>query len=57
LRAYFAKGEKLESDLASFDGFWVMGGNVFVLRQAFALSSFDNFLLSCWKDKKDIVYG
>lgn len=44
LRNYFNKPELLKSQIKKFKAFYVLGGNVFVLRQAMKLSGFDNYL-------------
>ena len=44
LRNYFGKEDELRSYLQGYNSFYVLGGNVFVLRQAMKLSGFDNFL-------------
>lgn len=44
LKDYFGKCEKLENDLNNFKSFCLIGGNVFVLRKAMALSGFDKFI-------------
>jgi dipeptidase E len=44
LKKYFQNKTQLEIDLNKYGVIWVSGGNVFVLRQAMALSGFDIFL-------------
>lgn len=44
LKKYFDNPKKLSQELASFNAFFVMGGNVFTLRQAMYLSGFDIYL-------------
>lgn len=44
LRNYFNKPELLKDEIKRFKAFYVLGGNVFVLRQAMKLSGFDNYL-------------
>lgn len=44
LRNYFNKEDELRSCLQDYNSFYVLGGNVFVLRQAMKLSGFDNYL-------------
>lgn len=44
LRNYFNKPELLKDELKKFKVFYILGGNVFVLRQAMKLSGFDDFL-------------
>jgi dipeptidase E len=55
LRDYFGKTDSLESALENFGVIWVRGGNVFVLRQAMQLSSFD--VISKKLKKRAILYG
>jgi len=59
LRNYFGKNKELEEKLKEFGGVWVHGGNTFVLRVAYNLSSFDNIISSYHKDtsKSDFVYA
>lgn len=54
LKNYFGKEEKLESDFKKYSACCVMGGNVFILRQAMKYSGFDNFLKN--KRNKDYLY-
>ena len=42
LKEYFGKKDLLRKKLTDLNGFWVSGGNTFVLRQAMKLSGFDN---------------
>ena len=44
LRNYFNKEDELRQYLKDYNSFYVLGGNVFVLRQAMKLSGFDNYL-------------
>lgn len=44
LRNYFNKEDELRRYLQDYKSFYVLGGNVFVLRQAMKLSGFDNYL-------------
>lgn len=44
LREYFNKENELRAYLENYNSFYVLGGNVFVLRQAMRLSGFDNYL-------------
>ena len=44
LRNYFGKEDELRTYLSNYNSFYVLGGNVFVLRQAMNLSGFDNYL-------------
>ena len=56
LRKYFGKQDELRVLIHTLGAVWVSGGNVFVLRQAFKLSGFDNILLDLNK-KNDFFYG
>lgn len=56
LRLFFGKSEELENEISQYGGFWVVGGNVFVLRKAMEHSGFDQILLSKLKSQ-DLVYG
>lgn len=44
LEDYFNQKEKLREDLEEFYAFYVLGGNVFTLRQSMYLSGFDQYL-------------
>ena len=44
LKKYFKDSKKLYEDLKQYNSFCVIGGNVFVLRQAMKLSGFDKYL-------------
>jgi len=44
LKDYFNNKEELLSKIKEFNAFYVVGGNVFVLRQAMYLSGFDEYL-------------
>ena len=55
LKKYFDNNNKLYEDLKGFNAFCVIGGNVFVLRQAMKLSGFDRFLQEN-KDDKNMLY-
>ncbi len=44
LREYFGKKKELKRELDKYRAFFVLGGNVFVLRQAMKLSGFDKYL-------------
>ena len=56
LRDYFGKPEELLNLLSNFGSFWSSGGNVFVLRRAYAASGLDKILVNLLKDDK-ILYG
>lgn len=45
LKDYFGKQEDLKNEFIKYSTYCVMGGNVFVLRQAMKYSGFDEFLL------------
>jgi dipeptidase E len=44
LREYFGQPSRLRSELEQFDGLWVLGGNVLVLRTAFSESGADEIV-------------
>lgn len=44
LRKYFGKREQMREDIKKYNAFYVLGGNVFVLRRAMKLSGFDEYL-------------
>ena len=44
LRDYFGRQSQLRSELDAFDGLWVLGGNVIVLRTAFSQSGADEIV-------------
>lgn len=55
LKDYFNNKEKLKEKLINYNACLIMGGNVFVLRQAMKYSGFDEWL--CQKSKsKDFLY-
>ena len=56
LKRYFDNKPQLEKDLRNYGIIWVSGGNVFVLRQAMALSGFDKWLQRSRK-LPNILYG
>jgi len=56
LKEYFGKQDELRELINTLGTIWVSGGNVFVLRQAFKLSGFDDILLELNK-KDDFLYG
>ncbi len=56
LKKYFGKEDALRELVDTLGTIWVSGGNVFVLRQAFKLSGFDNILLELNK-QDDFLYG
>lgn len=56
LRDYFGEKDKLLNKLSNFGSFWAAGGNVFVLRRAFAASGLDEILVDFLKEDR-ILYG
>lgn len=56
LREYFGKTDNLRKKMSEFNAVYVRGGNVFVLRRAFAESGFD-VLLYEWAERDDFVYA
>jgi len=50
-------GEDLRARLASYDGVWVRGGNVFVLRAAMARSGADKILPDLIRDEQLVYAG
>ena len=56
LREYFGKRDKLRTKTSEFGVIWVSGGNLFVLRQAFRLSGFDEIVNELAR-RRDILYG
>lgn len=56
LKKYFYKSQELREYLQNFNSFYVLGGNVFVLRQAMKLSGFDNYLLDI-ANKPNYLYS
>lgn len=56
LRKYFGEAKVTEADLEQFGMVWVQGGNIFVLRRAFAQSGFDTCIIKLLNEDK-IVYG
>lgn len=57
LKQYFNNKDTLEKDIANYSSFCVIGGNVFVLRQAMKLSGFDNFLRKISNNDKYLYIG
>jgi dipeptidase E len=57
LRNYFGKKKDLEREMENFGGFWVRGGNVFVLRKAMNLSGFDDAIRKIAASGRDVLYG
>lgn len=56
LSDYFNDHKKLEEDLSGFHAFYVLGGNVFTLRKAMQLSSFDEYIKTK-SEKFDYLYA
>lgn len=56
LKDYFGKSEALSRKLDTLDGIYVRGGNSFVLRQAFKLSSLDEIFHRELVWRKDFLY-
>lgn len=56
LRDYFSKPDKLFNKLSNYGSFWSSGGNLYVLRRAFAASGLDKILIKLIKEDK-ILYG
>ncbi|MCX4365537.1 MAG: Type 1 glutamine amidotransferase-like domain-containing protein [Bacilli bacterium] len=56
LRNYFNKPEQLKKEIKDFKAFYVLGGNIFVLRRAMRLSGFDNYLREIATDP-DYLYS
>lgn len=55
LKEYFGNYKKLKKDLVQYNACCIMGGNVFVLRQAMKYSGFDIFLNEV-SENKDFLY-
>jgi len=56
LKEYFGNYNQLKTDFESYRAFFAIGGNVFVLRKAMALSGFDQYINN-FSDKEDYLYG
>lgn len=56
LREYFGHPKELRQKLRDYGSFWSAGGNVFILRRAFAASGLDKILADLLKKDK-ILYG
>jgi dipeptidase E len=57
LRNYFGKPEELAKKMFEFGSVWVLGGNTFILRRAFAESGFDKWLIGRKNDKEFVYAG
>lgn len=44
LRKYFGNSKQMREDIKNYNAFYVLGGNVFILRKAMKLSGFDEYL-------------
>lgn len=56
LRDFFGKKEKLAKKVSEAGSFWSSGGNVFILRRAYAASGLDEILVGLLRKDK-ILYG
>lgn len=56
LRKYFNNPEQLSEKLNKYKSFYVIGGNVFVLRTAMKLSGFDNYIRNI-ANEDDCLYA
>jgi dipeptidase E len=57
LRDFFGDPVATRRALKSFDGVWVLGGNVFTLRRAFRYSGLDRLLQEIHRSEVPFVYG
>lgn len=57
LKYYFENNKKLKQDFAKYNSCCIMGGNVFVLRQAMEYSGFDKFLYEKSLDNDFLYIG
>lgn len=57
LKDYFEDNKKLNNDFIKYNACCVMGGNVFVLRQAMRYSGFDEFLYQKFSDNNFLYIG
>ena len=57
LRDYFSNKDALLDDFSQFNSVYVRGGNVFVLRQAMAISGFDDLLIQIANESEDFLYS
>ena len=57
LKDYFGRFEKLKEDFKRYHAFYVIGGNVFTLRQAMRLSGFDQYLEEIKNDSQYLYIG
>ena len=56
LRMYFGKQDKLRQQIAELGYLWVVGGNTFVLRKAFAQCGFDSIIQDLCR-REDFIYA
>lgn len=56
LHRFFGEQDRLRIKTSEYGVIWVVGGNLFVLRQAFRLSGFDDIIRGL-AGHKDILYG
>lgn len=56
LKDYFNKKKELLNKIKDFNAFYVIGGNVFILRQAMYLSGFDEYLKTI-ENSQDYLYA
>ncbi len=57
LKEYFNDSKKLKENIENYNAFCVIGGNVFVLRQAMKLSGFDKYLIDNIENKGILYVG
>ncbi len=57
LKDYFGKTPELKERLQDFGGVWIMGGNVYILRQAMSLSGLDIILKELDRQNGQFVYA
>lgn len=57
LRDYFGASDRLTGIIDQFDGVWVVGGNVFILRRAMRLSGLDMILRKRIRDPRFVYAG
>ena len=57
LRKFFGQQEELRKEISRFAYCWVMGGNCFVLRRAYAQCGFDVILQESAKEREGLIYG
>lgn len=57
LKEYFNSPDKLKKEFMEYNTYCVMGGNVFVLRQAMKLSGFDEFLKEISNNSEYLYIG